>query len=159
MYILYFKTLLTSYFYFRSNKIIETLQSSYGHSSCHLLRLNSCKEPKTEFTEGIWDYLNNSFNSDDSIDNHDQSGEFENNLSIDGSLMHPLSPQEYSKNLNGESKTNSQKVYGAYLDENDHNNIRELTKHFVSRSLIPYIESQLQSLSESVLNHISDHLF
>jgi hypothetical protein len=68
--------------------------------------------------------------------------------------MHPLSPQEYSKNLNGESKKDSQKVYGAYLDENDYNNIRELTKHFVSRSLIPYIESQIQSLSESVFNHI-----
>lgn len=131
------------------------MQSTYGHSSCHLLRLNSCKDPKTESTKGIWDYLNNSFNSDDNTETHDQSGEFENNLSIDGSLMHPLSPQEYSKNLNVESKTDIQKVYGAYLDENDYNNIRELTKHFVSRSLIPYIESQLQSLSESVFNNLS----
>lgn len=90
--------------------------------------------------------------SDDSEDTpHDQSGESENSLnSIDNSLVHPLSPQDYSKNLNGELKTNSHKVFGAYLDENDHNNIRDLTKHFVSRSLVPYIESQIQSLNESV---------
>lgn len=145
------------HFYFRANKIIESLQSAYGHSSCHLLRLNSCKYPKTELTEGIWDYLNNSFNSNDSIDSQDQSGEFENNLnSDDSSLIHPLSPQEYNKSLNDESKTHIQKIYGAYLDENDHNNIRDLTKHFVSRSLIPYIESQIQSLNESVYKNIFD---
>lgn len=136
-----------------ANKIIESLQSAYGHSSCHLLRLNSCKYPKTESTEGIWDSMNNSFNLNDSIDSQDQSGEFENNLnSDDSSLIHPLSPQEYNKSLNDESKTHVQKIYGAYLDENDHNNIRDLTKHFVSRSLIPYIESQIQSLNESVTN-------
>lgn len=95
--------------------------------------------------------MNNSFNLNDSVDTNDQSGEFENSLnSVDSSLVHPLSPQEYNKDLNSESKTDNQKVYGAYLDENDHNNIRDLTKHFVSRSLIPYIESQIQSLNESV---------
>jgi len=101
--------------------------------------------------------LNNSFSLNDSIDSHDQSGEFENSLnSVDSSLIHPLSPQEYNKNLDGESKMDIQKVYGAYLDENDHNNIRDLTKHFVSRSLIPYIESQIQSLNESVYKNIFD---
>lgn len=95
--------------------------------------------------------MNNSYNFDEKIDIHDQSGEFENNLNtIDNSLVHPLSPHEYSKNLNGELKSDNQKVYGAYLNENDFNNIRELTKHFVSRSLIPYIESQIQQLNELV---------
>jgi len=146
-----------NYFCFRANKIIDTLQSTYGHSSCYLLRLNSCKDPKTELTDGLWNYLNNLYDSDDNINTYDQIGEFENNLNtIDDSLMHPLSPQEYSKNLNGELKTDHQKLYGAYLDENDYNNIRELIKHFVSRSLIPYIESQIQSLNESVINKNSD---
>lgn len=141
--------------HYRANKIIETLQSTYGHSSCHLLILNSCKDPKTELSEGIWDYLNNIKDLDDSLDTHDQSGEFENSLNnVDESLMHPLSPQEYSKTLNGESKKQNKKVYGAYLDENDYNSIRELIKHFVSRSLIPYIESQIQFLSESVFINI-----
>lgn len=91
------------------------------------------------------------------MDTHDQSGEFENSLNtIDDSLLHPLSPQDYSKNLNGELKIDNHKLYGAYLDENDYNNIRELTKHFVSRSLIPYIESQIQSLNESVFNYVLD---
>lgn len=142
-------------FCFRANKIIETLQSTYGHSSCYLLRLNSCKDPKTNSTEGIWDYLNNVYSTDNNADTHDQIGELENSSSsIDESLVHPLSPQECSKNLNGELKTNNQKLYGAYLDENDYNSIRELTKHFVIRSLIPYIESQIQTLNESVLNTI-----
>lgn len=89
------------------------------------------------------------------MDTHDQSGEFENSLNTaDDSLLHPLSPQDYSKNLNGELKIDNHKLYGAYLDENDYNNIREFTKHFVSRSLIPYIESQIQSLNESVFNYI-----
>jgi len=71
---------------------------------------------------------------------------------VDGSLVHPLSPQEYSNN--DELKTDSQKVCGAYLDESDYNNVRELIKHFVSRSLIPYIESQIQTLNESVFSNI-----
>lgn len=133
------------------------MQSTYGHSSCYLLRINSCKDPKTESTDGIWDYLDNLYSPGENVDVHDQSGEFENCLNtVDASLVHPLSPQEYSRNLNGELKTDNQKVYGAYLDENDYNNIRELTKHFVSRSLIPYIESQIQSLNESVFNDIFD---
>lgn len=143
-----------SNFYFRANKIIETLQLTYGHSSCYLLRLNSSKNPKTEVTEGIWDYLNDSYHSNDSVDqSQDQCGEFDNSLnfnSVDSSLLHPLSPHEFNKNINGELKVNNKKMYGAYLDENDYSNIRELTKHFVSRSLIPYIESQIQSLNESV---------
>jgi len=115
--------------------------------------LNSYKDPKTELTDGLWDYLNNLYDSDDNIDTRDQSNEFENSLNtVDDSLVHPLSPQEYSKNLNGELKTDHQKLYAAYLDENDYNNIRELTKHFVTRSLIPYIESQIQLLNESVIN-------
>lgn len=131
------------------------LQSTYGHSSCYLLRINSCKDPKSENTEGTWDYLNNLCNSDDNDDIHDQSGEFENSLNtIDNYLVHPLSPQEYSKTMNGELKTDSQKVYGAFLDENDYTNIREMIKHFVSRSLIPYIESQIQQLNESVFNKL-----
>lgn len=142
-------------FHFRANKIIETLQSTYGHSSCYLLRINSCKDPKTESTDGVWDYLDSLYTSVNNADVHDQSGELENNINtVDASLVHPLSPQECSRSLNGELKTDSQKVYGAYLDENDYNNIRELTKHFVSRSLIPYIESQIQSLNESVFNNI-----
>lgn len=95
------------------------------------------------------------YNLDDTLENpHDQSGEFENNLNAtDSSIAHPLSPQEYSNNLNGELKMdNHRKIYGVYLDENDHQNIRDLIKHFVSRSLIPYIESQIQSLNESVSN-------
>lgn len=100
--------------------------------------------------------MNNLKDLDDSLDTHDQSGEFENSLNnVDESLMHPLSPQEYSKTLNGESKKQNKKVYGAYLDENDYNSIRELIKHFVSRSLIPYIESQIQFLSESVFINIT----
>lgn len=89
------------------------------------------------------------------MDVHDQSGEFENrlNTAVD-TLVHPLSPQDYSNNFNGEFKKDNQKVYGAYLNENDYNSIQDLTKHFVSRSLIPYIESQIQSLNESVFNII-----
>lgn len=114
-----------------------------------------CKDPKTEVTEGIWDYMNNVYNKEDSLGTNDQSGEFENSLNaVDGSLVHPLSPQDYSGNLNGELKQENQKIYGAYLDENDYNNIRDLTRHFVSRSLIPYIESQIQSLNESVFSFI-----
>lgn len=98
--------------------------------------------------------MNNLYHSDDSIDQtQDQSGEFDNSLnlnSVDSSLVHPLSPHEFNKNVNGELKVDNKKMYGAYLDENDYSNIRELTKHFVSRSLIPYIESQIQSLNESV---------
>lgn len=133
------------------------MQSTYGHSSCYLLRINSCKDPKTESTDGIWDYLDNLYIPDENVDVHDQSREFENSLNtVDTSLVHPLSPQEYSRHFNGELKTDNQKVYGAYLDENDYNNIRELTKHFISRSLIPYIESQIQSLNESVFNDFLD---
>lgn len=96
--------------------------------------------------------MNNLYYSDDSIDqSQDQSGEFDHSLnSVDSSLVHPLSPHEFNKNLNGDLKIDNKKMYGAYLDENDYSNIRELIKHFVSRSLIPYIESQIQSLNESV---------
>ncbi|XP_050425218.1 trafficking protein particle complex subunit 8 [Adelges cooleyi] len=135
------------------NKIIENLQLNYGHSSCYLLRINSLQEPKVDSTDNTWDYLNTSCHIDDGEDNKNTSREFENNLSSnDDSLTHPLSPQEYSKNINGETKSDSQKIYGGYLDSNDYDSIKELTKHFVLRSLIPYIESQIQSLNESVAN-------
>lgn len=126
------------------------MQSTYGHSSCYLLRVNSLKEPKSQSSDDMWDYLNTSYNLDDSEENHN-SGEFENSLNYnDDSLLHPLSPQEYSKSI--DAKSVGPKIYGAYLNSDDYINIKELTKHFITRSLIPYIESQIQSLNESVSN-------
>lgn len=152
-------------------EVFESIKSTYGQANCFLLRMNSRPpgpEEQFEQTADPWaQFLQNPIetnaDSPNVSDNIFELAEEANEVKTmfeDKQTYHPLSPvsditpsTEKLKNSAEQGSKNNLKVrHGLFLSTEDLENIKSFVFEFTKNSLIPYVEKQIQVLSENISN-------
>lgn len=144
----------------------DQLKGKYGAGNCHLLQINS-KRPEqisadlneiTNMSDPWRLYVKQtpnsqmSIKSDDSISNLADS--INQDLNLNTSIAHPLSSYHTSSNdypsINPNDDAASTVIHGAYLTSSDHGRIHTFIQEFVTRGLLPWVETNLKTFSEQI---------
>ncbi|KAK5639608.1 hypothetical protein RI129_012100 [Pyrocoelia pectoralis] len=163
----------------KATQSLEALKVSYGLSNCFLLRMNS--RPPEQTNEQLPDpwsqYVSSTFEVD-SVHSSGENSPYGSKVQLASSEngyttscgsntlpYHPLSPDIDCQNLNETfekaSILSSNKIHGMCLTTEDVEQVKLFIHEFCTRALLPYIERQIQFLTESVLNKkgVSKSLF
>ncbi|CAG9855344.1 unnamed protein product [Phyllotreta striolata] len=162
-----------------ATKIFETIKVSYGFSYCFLLKLNS-RSPNSGTSEHLPDPWSQFINTP--IDLKEYKGSPDNSI-MKTSLeigqeaeefkttvnYHPLSPVNEDVTMSGhisddekpQKAAAKQKIHGSCLSTDDVEQVKLFIYEFTKSCLMPYIEKQIHSLSDIVLNKkgVSKSLF
>ncbi|XP_044765765.1 trafficking protein particle complex subunit 8 [Coccinella septempunctata] len=149
----------------------ESIKSAYGSTNTCLLRMNSRPPGNNGVTEHVADpwsqFISNNIKSSmetsSTAENVYELAEEANEVKsvVTQTLnYHPLSPEHEDLNLNYKlnakdeifNKQNGSKVHGLCLGAEDLENIKTLIVDFTKNCLMPYVERQIQMLSENVSN-------
>ncbi|XP_045481562.1 trafficking protein particle complex subunit 8 [Harmonia axyridis] len=149
----------------------DSIKSAYGSTNSFLLRMNSRPPGNNGVTEHVADpwtqFICNNIKSTSETSNttenvYELAEEANEVKSIvtETQNYHPLSPDHEDLNLNYKlnpkdeviSKQNGSKVHGLCLIAEDLENIKTLIVDFTKNNLIPYVERQIQMLSENISN-------
>ncbi|KAF5273376.1 hypothetical protein FQR65_LT04668 [Abscondita terminalis] len=160
----------------KATQSLEALKVSYGISNCFLLKMNS--RPPDQNNEQLPDpwsqYLSSNFvgedvsklsadNSPDSSRIQNTTSDLEDNSSCGSNMLpyHPLSPDTDSQNIENSITFNNNKTHGACLTIEDVEQIKIFIHEFCTRALLPYVERQINLLTENVINKkgVSKSLF
>ncbi|KAL3290126.1 hypothetical protein HHI36_023491 [Cryptolaemus montrouzieri] len=149
----------------------DSIKSSYGSANSFLLRMNSRPPGNEGVTEHVADpwsqYIHNNIKSSLETSNtseniYELAEEANEVKTVFGERQnyHPLSPDNEDSVMNdklGEKedtalKQNGSKVHGLCLGAEDLENIKTLISDFTKNCLIPYVERQIQVLSDNISN-------